>query len=290
MMFMLPQPNDGFEWVQAAGPALVCRPLEAVVPHLFTTRPWRLGSRAPADAEGWAQVASAMQVDPGRLVHARQVHGSEALVRRAGDTGVDQDQPLSARPQADIIVSDDGEAAVAVQTADCVPILIADRRTGTVAAAHAGWRGLALGVPGAAVAALTREFGSRPEDLVAAAGPSISAVRYEVGIAVHESFLRGGHSDAQLARWFWPGARAEHWQFDGWTATRDQLEAAGIPAEQIYVAELCTASYPDLFCSYRRDGSPAGRMAAAVRPRLTNQPPRPSPHPSPRSPADPHAR
>jgi purine-nucleoside/S-methyl-5'-thioadenosine phosphorylase / adenosine deaminase len=289
MMFMLPQPNDGFEWVQAsAGLALVCRPLEAVSPHLFTTRPWRLGSRAAADAEGWAEVASAMQVVPGRLVHAHQVHGNSVHVRRAAETA--PQQPPAATPEADIIITDDGQTAVAVQTADCVPILIADRRTGVAAAAHAGWRGLALGVPRAAVAALTREFGSRPEDLIAAAGPSISAPRYEVGEDVRERFEARGAQPGELARWFSPSDRSAHWYFDGWRVVRDDLEKAGVPSGQIHVASLCTATYPDLFCSFRRDGSPAGRMAAGIKPPSTplraGSPPRPSPH----SPADPHAR
>ena len=59
--------------------------------------------------------------------------------------------------------------------------------------------------------------------------------------------------------------RAEHWFFDAWTATRDQLESAGVPADQIYAAELCTASHPEVLCSYRRDGASAGRTAAAIR-------------------------
>ena len=87
MMFMLPQPNDGFAWVQAsAGPALVCRALEPVA-HLFTTRGWSLGSQTAGDADdGWGQVAAALDVDAASLVRAHQVHGAVVLVRRAGQT------------------------------------------------------------------------------------------------------------------------------------------------------------------------------------------------------------
>ena len=285
-MFMLPQPNDGFAWVQAsAGPALVCRALEPVA-HLFTTRGWSLGSRTAGDADdGWDQVSAALDVSAASLVRAHQVHGAAVLVRRAGRT----DAPLDAsrgRPDADIVMSNDSTLALAIQTADCVPLLLADRRTGVVAAAHAGWRGLAARVPAVAVDALAREFGSRPEDLVAAAGPSISAPRYEVGIEARGSFEHAAYSAAQLARWFSPGARSDHWYFDLCQAVRDQLESAGVPTGQIHVAALCTATYPDLFCSYRRDPMAAGRMAAVVRARLTSSPPRPSR----RSPADPRAR
>jgi copper oxidase (laccase) domain-containing protein len=65
--------------------------------------------------------------------------------------------------------------------------------------------------------------------------------------------------------------RAGHEYFDGWGAAREQLEAAGVPLAQIAVAELCSASHPPWLCSYRRDGKAAGRMAAAIRPRLRSR-------------------
>jgi hypothetical protein len=184
---------------------------------------------------------------------------------------------------ADIIVSNDPTVAVAIQSADCVPILIADRRTGAVAAAHAGWRGLALGVPRAAVEALAREFDSRPVDLIAAVGPSIGACCYEVGPDVRRRFEDGRWPASTTNRWFFmraqptPGnpsmaglpaePRRGHWYLDSGRAARDQLEAAGVPLDQILVAELCTASHPGALCSYRRDGAGAGRIASAIRAR-----------------------
>src|ERR1044072_3590602 len=190
---MRPQPNDGFVWVQAAGgPSLVCGPLRALANHLFTTREWALGSGTGSDAE-WAPVAAALGVDPSRLVRVRQVHGAAAVILRVGDP-----LPSAARPEADIIVSDDPSLALAIQTADCVPLLIADSKSGAVAAAHAGWRGLAAGVAGTAVEALAREFNARPVDLVAAAGPCISSAAYEVGGDVVDRFVAAGFSSDQL--------------------------------------------------------------------------------------------
>jgi YfiH family protein len=186
-------------------------------------------------------------------------------------------------PDADVIVSNDPTVAIAIQTADCVPILIADRRSGVVAAAHAGWRGLAAGVPRVAVDALAREFGSRPEDLVAAAGPSIGACCYEVGSEVRRRFEEAGWPEPTMSEWFFSrpqptranpsmdGVRTDprpgHWYFDSGRAARDQLESAGLPGEQIFGAGLCTASHPEVLCSYRRDGGDAGRIAAAIRAR-----------------------
>lgn len=258
---MFPKPNDGFAWVQAeGGPALVCTALRPFAEHLFTTRGWTLGGHAQASAENWQPVAASLGLDVSHLARLHQVHGASLVVRLAGVECAPA--PL---PDADIIVSNDPALGIAIQTADCVPLLIADRTTGAVAAAHAGWRGLAASVPGVTVAALARELGSAPADLIAALGPSISAERYEVGADVRARFEAAGFSAAQLARWFLPAGRPDHWLFDGWRSAHDQLESAGVPHRHIHIATLCTATSPDLFCSYRRDGTSAGRMAAAIR-------------------------
>jgi YfiH family protein len=227
-------------------------------------------------------VAQAIEVGPSQLVRVRQVHGATAVVYRNGDETADGGTP---RADADIILSDARDVALAIQTADCLPLLIADRRTGAVAAAHAGWRGLALSVPVVAVERLAHELGSRPADLTVAIGPAIGACCYEVGEDVRARFQEAGFDSSRLARWFTsdpavssgnppmpslpPTRRPGHWFFDGSQAARDQLESAGVPVGQVFVAGLCTASHPDAFCSYRRDGGgAAGRMAAVVRRRL----------------------
>lgn len=261
-----PAITTDFEWRKTSnGRALVCVGLERYAPHLFTTREWPLGTAAEsARAAAWAGVASAFGVDASHLVRAHQVHGTSIEVRRRGDAAPGSDAPLA---QADILLSDDPSLVLAIQTADCVPLLIADRATGAVAAAHAGWRGLASGVPRVTIDALGQSFGTHPTDLVVAIGPSICAARYEVGEDVRQRFEDAGYGAVQLARWFLPGARAGHWQFDGWASVRDQLEAAGVPSGAIHGSALCTAGDPELLCSYRRDGKQAGRIAAAIRPR-----------------------
>lgn len=272
----LPQPNDSFRWVQAApGPALACRGLEPFADHVITTRTWALGVGNKRDMDSaWAEVAAVL----GRpIIRVHQVHGAAYLVRRAGDP------PLAALPDADIIVSDDPTVAIAIETADCVPILLADPRTGAVAAAHAGWRGLAAGVPRITVEALARSFGSRPADLIAAAGPSIGACCYEVGPDVRRRFEEARWPESTASRWFFTRPqptmanpsmaelRAEprpgHWYFDSGRAAGDELESAGVPRDRIFVADLCTASHPCALCSYRRDGAEAGRIAGVIRAR-----------------------
>jgi YfiH family protein len=259
-----PQPDRSFAWIDtAAGPALVCTPLRRIAPHLFTTRRWTLGVPALDDAArtaAWQQLGDALGAPRRRLVRLHQVHGADVIVTRRGAP----DHP-SALPEADIVLTDDPATIVAVQAADCVPMLFADRRRGAVAAAHAGWRGLAAQVPSASVRAMRDSFGSAPDDLIVAVGPSISAPRYEVGAEVRARFAANGFSDERLARWFPQSTRPEHWQFDGWQSARDQLVDAGVPPEQIHLSGLCTATHAEWLCSYRRDGARAGRIAGAIR-------------------------
>jgi YfiH family protein len=272
----LPQPAGGFGWTDAFGAAaLVCRPLAPFAHHLFTSRLWPLAAPGGGDAgESWDGIARALGADRSRILRARQVHGAAVVAHREG-------QPIGPRRDADILITSDPEVMAAVQTADCVPILIADTRTGAVAAAHAGWRGLAQRVPQATVDAMVNEFGTRESKLIAAVGPAIGACCYEVGGEVRDRFAGAGFDDWQISRWFTRDARSTptnpsmssvnhhasegHWFFDPWGAARDQLRAAGVREDRIFVAELCTASHADVFCSYRRDGSAAGRMAAAIR-------------------------
>jgi len=273
---MLPQPDEGFAWARTGEfDALVCRALEPLAPHFFTTRAWRLGFATPAQREdAWADVAAAANVDPNRLVRLHQVHGAAVIVAR-------EPARTAELPAADIVVAADPSLAMAIQTADCVPLLIADRRTGAAAAAHAGWRGIVARVPQVAVAAMQREFGSRPGDLVAAIGPSVGACCYEVGREVRDAFAASFAID-ELPRWFSEAPkptrrnpsmcglpaipRDDHWYFDGAAAVRDQLEACGLAGGSIHAADICTASHVEL-CSYRRDGAAAGRIAGVIRAR-----------------------
>ena len=256
MMFMPePQPSEGFEWTQEPwGPALRCTPLSEVAFHLFTTGNLRLTD----DEREWTMVAERMGVERSRVALIRQVHGADVAIVRAGHDA------HASRPEADVVISDDPRSAIAVRVADCAPILLADRRLGVVGAAHAGWRGTARRAAGAAVAAMTSAFGSRPVDLVAAVGPCLGPACGEVGPEVVEAFRDAGHPPADIDRWFTRGPSGRP-HVDLWRANRDQLTAAGLAGSQVHVARLCTKTHPALLHSYRVDGRNAGRMAAIIR-------------------------
>lgn len=232
---------------------LRCRALQPLADHFFTTAALQLRD----DDREWNQVAAFAGVSASRLQLLTQVHGRTITVVAAGaGTG--------ARPVADGAISDDPSTALVVRVADCAPILISDRRLGVTAAVHAGWRSTMQRIAGTAVRALTESYGSRPEDLVAAIGPSLGACCGEMGEEVVDAFRAAGHTEASITRWFVRQAgRRPH--FDLWRANLDQLEGAGVPSAAIHVSGLCTRTHPDVFHSYRAVGPGAGRMAAVIR-------------------------
>jgi len=186
---------------------------------------------------------------PANFRRVNQVHGARIATERecAGPTP----------PAADGVVSASPGIAVAVFTADCVPILLATSCGTTVAAVHAGWRGLAAGVVGAGVAAV-RGLASNPSPLVAAIGPHIGACCYEVDAPVVDA-LRGRFAHAL------PGAvrptRPGHVAIDLASLAREALVGAGLAPDAVGVLpDACTRCDPERFHSYRRDGLAAGRL------------------------------
>ncbi|MDP9340412.1 MAG: peptidoglycan editing factor PgeF [Acidobacteriota bacterium] len=168
-----------------------------------------------------------------------------------------------------------------VQTADCVPILLADPKNRAVAAVHAGWRGTLHRIVEKTIGRMTMQYGTRADDLLAAIGPAIGGCCYEVGTEVAAAFqsqfaqapewfdeLRTGDEPNPL-QWlnqFPPGHQPpqKNVRLDLRKANRAQLMGAGASEKNIFVSELCTACRPDLLFSYRKQGSESGRMMAAI--------------------------
>lgn len=251
--------TDGFYWTESpCGPLLRCAALEDLANHLFSTR--RTALRGDAGEAGWGCLGQAVGVSPEQVLRVRQVHGTTCVA--IGDAG--DAWPSDRRPEADALLTTDRDVAIAVQVADCTPILIADRATRAVAAVHAGWRGSAAAIAESVILKLQNEHRVPPANLVVAVGPSIGPCCYEVGEEVRERFRsRFGHAaDA----WFTAspkGSPRPH--LDLWSATADRLAAAGVPREQIHLARLCTACNLDTFHSYRVEGPGTGRLAGIIR-------------------------
>jgi YfiH family protein len=226
----------------------------ATAEHFFTTRALTLRDQ-PAE---WTAVAARMAVARDELLLISQVH--EAGV---ADASVDRRRPWP-RPSADAIISNDPAAAIAVQVADCVPILLAGESGRIVGAVHAGWRGMSKRVAIAAVESMQSRYGVRPERILAAVGPCIGPCCCEVGADTRDAFRADGHHPAILARWFADRPSGKFY-LDLWQAAREQLEGAGLRAENIHVAELCTRTHSETFHSYRAHGAAAGRMVAVIK-------------------------
>lgn len=228
-------------------------PAPPSVKSLMTTReggasgaPWasfNLGDHVGDDparvAANRARLRERLPAEPGWL---RQVHSARVV-----ELGRD------ANLEADASFTREQEQVCAVLTADCLPVLFCDRAGSVVAAAHAGWRGLAGGVLEATVAAMRVD----PGEILAWMGAAIGPAAFEVGDEVRGNFV-GQHPEAASA--FVPHGPGK-WLADLYRLARVRLESAGVRA--VYGGGRCTFSEKEVFFSYRRDGV-TGRMASLV--------------------------
>lgn len=211
--------------------------------------------RPNAVRENRARAACAIGAEPGALLGLNQVHGARVVAAR-------EPWPVGEGPRADALVTDRPGIALAIVTADCVPVLLADATAGVIGAAHAGWRGAASGVLEVAIAAMLG-LGAQAGRIVAAIGPAIAQASYEVGPDLRSAILSKG---AGAACFFAPGRDDEHWQFDLTGYCADRLARAGVAAIEAIASD--TAAEPDLFFSHRRrtlaGGGPIGHQISAI--------------------------
>jgi polyphenol oxidase len=226
-----------------------------------------------------AKFLGAIGADKMRAVTLRQIHSD--IVHRADSP----EAAVAEAPAADALITREPGMLLVVQTADCIPILLADTKRRAVAAIHSGWRGTHRRIAAKTLGRMQLEFGTRPEDVIAALGPGIGRCCYEVGSEVARDFdaqfpnarewfegpfdaLASGENDPNWLPWLTmrppghpPPPLRVH--LDLIAANRAILAEAGIPARQISSSGFCTACRTDLFFSYRRERS-TGRMMAAI--------------------------
>lgn len=255
--------------------------------HGFSTRP---GGVSPFDGQSvlnlgftvWdlrenvlqnrRRLQAALDANDLALVGLRQIHSD--IVRFF------QSAPNEPR-RGDASTTNQPGLLLGVQTADCVPILIADPKNRAVTAVHAGWRGTLQRIAAKSVGRMQMAFGSRPSDLLAALGPAIGGCCYEVGVEVATVY----HSQfANAAEWFdelrtgdepnplqWmnmmpPGHQPppKKVRLDLRAANRAQLLDAGLRPANIFLNDLCTACRTDLLFSHRKEGARTGRMLSVI--------------------------
>ena len=185
-----------------------------------------------------------------------QMHGGDVRVIHSQQEAQAKPGVLGDDVYCDALVSNTPRVLLAIKTADCVPVLIGDAKTGAFAAVHAGWRGTSASILIKAIAQLKNEYGADAGDLRAAIGPAARTCCYEVGSEVIERYKELFPQSDYL---FTP-TRAGHARIDLQTANQDQLTAAGVNPERIHVAPFCTMDRTDLFFSYRREKKLTGRV------------------------------
>ncbi|CAN5907097.1 peptidoglycan editing factor PgeF [soil metagenome] len=238
------------------------------VPHGFTTKAGGVSDGhfaslnlglstgdAPARvAENRERVLRHFAVTQAQACVLHQIHGARVVVAAPGWFDV----------EADAAVTDDPELLLVIGVADCAPLLFHDPVQRVVGAAHAGWRGTAQGVARNVVTALGEHYGSRPEDLQVAVGPSIVGPCYQVGPEVKAAFDAQGFPQTVAP----PDDAAdglERYRLDIGVANRFVLTEAGVPDGNIFDLNACTHCDATQFYSHRRDGLKRGSHWAAVR-------------------------
>jgi YfiH family protein len=212
------------------------------------------------------------------LITLRQFHSNVVAVSAGEDVG------RAVPRKADGLMTSEPGLLIAVQTADCIPVLVADRKRRVVAAFHAGWRGTVKRIVEAGVGKMRLEFGSRPEDLVAAIGPGIGPCCYAVGDEVLSAFeSQFVYSDALFREVYdtdpvrnkypmlfltqrAPGHSniGPSLHVDLVEANRRQLLDAGLNAKAIQTTGGCTSCHRELFYSHRASQGHAGRMMSVI--------------------------
>jgi len=215
--------------------------------HFFGTR------RQPTRVMPWPR--SKRRAKDLRIVSVKQVHGTECLVI---DRPVQADAGLSGT--WDALVTNQAAVLLTVRTADCVPVLLHDPSHRVVAAVHAGWRGAVAGIVSRTLSTMAAEFGTAPESVRMAIGPSAGDCCYEVDGAVL-SPLKNRYPYASLVIRETGRGRAI---LNLRGLVRRQAEAAGVHHEKIWAVNLCTICHPHLFYSYRRDGAVIGTMISGI--------------------------
>jgi len=195
------------------------------------------------------------------LFIAEQRHGAASMVidKWYFDTseGIRQDLLIG----IDALITNVPGYCVCVTTADCVPVLLYDKKLQVVAAIHAGWKGTVKHIVSNVLEHMNQKFGTQGEDVIACIGPSISLASFEVGDEVYEAFKESGFDMSLISV---KKRKTGKYHIDLWEANRIELLNAGVPAEQIEVAGICSYIHHDEFFSARRLGIDSGRTLSGI--------------------------
>ncbi len=232
--------------------------------HAFTSRPFDLGfgrGKREEILKDRRKVCRILGTNFLLLTVGEQVHGVGIVKVGKEERGRGTLGPEGAIRHTDGFISNVPGVPLTIFTADCVPIFILDSVRNAIGLVHAGWRGTLSRMTERVVTMMEKEYGSRPEDLVVALGPSIGPCCYQVGSEVVTAF-REQFPDWSLFMSSDPAG--EGWILDLWEANRIQLLRGKVKEHNIINSRICTSCHNDVFFSRRRDGSPTGRMMSIM--------------------------
>ena len=206
-------------------------------------------------------MAAALGVKPDRLVYSHQTHTTNVLrvTEEHAGMGITRDRSFH---DIDGFVTDVPGLMLVTAYADCVPLYFSDRRLHVIGLSHSGWRGTVGRMGEKTLKAMNEAFGTQPQDVIAAIGPSICGDCFEVGPEVVEEFAKT-FSKKQMESICHAG-RDDRSYLDLWQANRIILEEAGVQPQNISVTNICTRCNPDLLYSHRIMGAQRGNLAAIL--------------------------
>ena len=195
---------------------------------------------------------------PRELIIPWQTHGTRVLPIDDAFLSANGAQRHALLQGIDALVTDRPGVCLCISTADCIPILLYDKKRPAVAAVHAGWRGTVKFIVGHTLEQMRILYGTDGADVSAVIGPGISLQAFEVGDEVHEAFRSAGFPMDRIAR------KQEKWHLDLPEANRLQLLDFGVPSAAIEVSGICTYTQHEDFFSARRLGLKSGRMLTGI--------------------------
>ena len=216
--------------------------------------------------EAQKSLASIIGTGCDKLIIPHQVHGKKVLVVDEHFMSLDKNDIEGYLEGIDAVMTNLKGVCVCISTADCVPVLIYDKRSGAVGAVHAGWRGTVQNIIDETISTMISVYGTQPKDCTAVIGPSISLDSFEVGDEVYDEFANAGFNMGRIAKRY-PcgddGVRTK-WHIDLWEANRTQLLDSGLLPQSIEIAGVCTYKNYDKFFSARRLTIKSGRIVSGV--------------------------
>ena len=195
-----------------------------------------------------------------------QVHQTKIVKIDERLLELDDTARLEALEDTDAVMTDVPGVCIGVSTADCIPLLLFDKRRHVVCAVHAGWRGTVSGIVRETISKMQSIYGTQGKDIWAIIGPGISLEHFEVGDEVYEQFEKAGFRMGNIAKRYpcSTNSRSWKWHIDLWECNRMQIEEMGVLPEKIQVTGICTYTQYEDYFSARRLGINSGRIFTGI--------------------------